>query len=226
MNPLFARRGFRSGILYPSCFCFWFCFCCFCATLNASAADLVIRNAKVWTGDPVNPSAEVIVLEGGRILAVGGAELAHSYPEVRTLDAGGRRVIPGMTDCHTHIVNGGLGLQRLQLRDARNREDFVQLVRSYAVKLGPDEWVVGRGWTVESWNDTDSPERGWIDEACGGRPAFLTRMDGHQVLVNSAAPAFSRTRPSNWWAGRCRRRAWRSASRPSRKRWPCSTGMA
>lgn len=157
------------------------------SAMPALHAELIIRNAQVWTADPQRPAAEVVVIADGRIAAVGGEELTAAHPGAQVLDAGGRRVIPGMADCHTHIVSGGLGLQRLLLRDAASRAEFIEKIRAYAARLGPEDWIVGRGWTVESWTPAESPTRQWIDAACGGRPAFLARMDGHQVLVNTAA---------------------------------------
>lgn len=159
------------------------------ARCSEPTADLVITNAKVWTGDAALPLARTILIRGDTIMQVGGDALARDPAVVgaRTIDAQGRLVIPGLIDCHTHIISGGLGLTQLQLRDATSKDDFIGRVKDYAAKLKPDEWVQGRGWSVESWADQSEPSKEWIDDATGGRPALLTRMDGHQALVNSRA---------------------------------------
>ena len=172
---------------------------CFClsAAVSTSLADppisMAITNARVWTGNPDQPQARTILISGERIVRVGDDTLLDKVPKgsVTIIDAGGRRVIPGLVDCHTHIISGGLALKKLQLRDAGSKEDFIRRVKEYAAERKPDEWVVGRGWSVESWANPVEPTKKWIDAATGERPALLTRMDGHQALANSKALAMA-----------------------------------
>lgn len=160
----------------------------------SSPADLVILNAKVWTGAaPLgakrshDPTA--IAVREGKIAAVGFDVQIKPYvgPATKVIDARGRRVIPGITDSHTHIVSGGYQLARLNLRDVRGREEFVSAVAAEAKSSKPGQWVRGGRWSVESWADPESPNRSWLDPVTGETPVFLNRMDGHQALVNSAA---------------------------------------
>ncbi|MCH8880990.1 MAG: amidohydrolase [Planctomycetes bacterium] len=172
---------------------------CFClsAAVSTSLADppisMAITNARVWTGNPDQPQARTILISGERIVQVGDDALLDKVPKgsATIIDAGGRRVIPGLVDCHTHIISGGLALKKLQLRDAGSKEDFIRRVKEYAAERKPDEWVVGRGWSAESWPIAVQPTKKWIDAATGERPALLTRMDGHQALANSKALAMA-----------------------------------
>ncbi|MCH8854396.1 MAG: amidohydrolase family protein, partial [Planctomycetes bacterium] len=182
------------------------------AAVGASLADppisMAITNARVWTGNPDQPQARTILISGEKIVQVGDDTLLDSIPKgsATIIDAGGRRVIPGLADCHTHIISGGLALKKLQLRDAGSKEDFIRRVKKYAAKLKPDEWVLGRGWSVESWTNpnpqgaaggtrpdvigsprelhsSNEPTKKWINPITGNRPALLTRMDWHQALA-------------------------------------------
>jgi predicted amidohydrolase YtcJ len=57
----------------------------------------------VFTGDPAQPWAEAIAVRGNRIVAVGStADLRATTPKLRLVDAGGRLLIPGINDAHTH----------------------------------------------------------------------------------------------------------------------------
>ena len=167
------------------------------AATRARSADppisMAITNARVWTGNPDQPQAQTILISGERIVQVGDDSLLENLPKgsAMIIDAGGRRVIPGLVDCHTHIVSGGLALEKLQLRDSGSKDDFIRRVKEYAATLKPDQWVLGRGWSVESWANPAEPTKEWIDAATGGRPALLTRMDGHQALANSKAIAMA-----------------------------------
>ncbi len=151
--------------------------------------DLVIVNARIRTGDH---DASTVLIDGGRIVAVGGDDLWDGTRQAtRVIDAAGRRVLPGLIDSHVHLISGGLQLSRLGLRDAASRADLVNRVRQEAARQGPGKWILGRGWSVDSWSDPTDPDRGWIDPVTAGRPAFLVRMDGHQALANSAALALA-----------------------------------
>lgn len=142
----------------------------------------------IWTGDPKRPTAEAMAIVGGRIVAVGNrGDLLASYSRNQLLDCGGRRIIPGLIDAHVHLVGGGLSLRRLAMRELADRAQFVSAVARRSRQLGPGEWLLGRGWSTDSWADPSAPTREWIDEATGDHPALLQRMDGHCALANSAA---------------------------------------
>ena len=159
-------------------------------------ADLVILGGRVWIGraDPVaQRSPDIgptsVAVRGERIVAVGDEVAVRAFvgPQTRVLEARGRRIIPGITDSHTHLVSGGLQLDRLALRDVPDRAAFVTAVAAAARKTQPGQWLLGGRWSVESWSDPQSPRKEWIDPATEKVPVFLSRMDGHQALVNSAA---------------------------------------
>ena len=67
--------------------------------------DLLLRNANIITMDPQNPFAESLAIKHGRIFSVGSWEqvksLGSGLPE---LDLGGKTVVPGMIDTHTHFL--------------------------------------------------------------------------------------------------------------------------
>jgi predicted amidohydrolase YtcJ len=69
------------------------------------APDLVIVNARVFTGVDSQPWAEAIAVAGERISHVGTtADIrARAGATTRVVDAEGRLVIPGINDAHVHI---------------------------------------------------------------------------------------------------------------------------
>jgi hypothetical protein len=107
--------------------------------------DLIIVNAKVWTGVPNGPEAEALAIRGEKLAAVGANGVIRGLAGARTeiIDAGGRRVIPGITDSHTHFIEMGLQLSRINLRDARDRADFVERVAATAARMRPGQWMLG-----------------------------------------------------------------------------------
>ena len=158
-------------------------------------ADLAVMNGRIWTGTEgatppdLGKEPTSLAIVDGRIVAVGDGKEMLKYigPATRIINASQRRIIPGFTDSHTHIVSGGLQLARLNLRQASDKKAFIAAVEQAARHAKPGEWIVGGRWTVESWTKPESPSRHWLDPVTGDTPVFLFRMDGHQALVNSAA---------------------------------------
>src|SRR6185503_4411483 len=76
---------------------------------RAQEADVIVRNARIWTGDTLRPRAQAVAIRGERLIVVGSnAEAdAHRTARTRVIDAGGRFVTPGFIDDHTHFNQAG-----------------------------------------------------------------------------------------------------------------------
>jgi predicted amidohydrolase YtcJ len=153
------------------------------------AADLIIKNAKVWTVDKSVPTAQAVAVLGDRIIAVGSnaeVEILRS-PATKVIDAGGKLLLPGFNDAHVHFVGGGLQLDFAQLNDATSTEEFVRRIGEQAKKTPKGEWIQGGDWDETKWSPPNLPTKDLIDPVTPDNPAFLGRYDGHSALANSAA---------------------------------------
>ncbi len=158
-------------------------------------ADLAVMNGRIWTGAEGPTAPDIgneptsLAIVGDRIVAVGDgrAMLPFIGPGTKIINAAKHRIIPGFSDSHTHIVSGGFKLDRLALRNVRDKAAFIQTIARAVKRTKPGGWLVGGRWSVESWDRPESPTRVWIDAATGDTPVFLLRMDAHQALVNTAA---------------------------------------
>jgi len=166
----------------------------FAAVLPAQqqAADLVVRHARIWTGIAGGAQAlesTALAVRGDRLIAVGSdAEIAALVgPDTRVIDAGGRRLLPGFIDSHTHFLAGGESLLGADLRMAASREEFVRQFAEYAAKIPAGRWITNVTWDHERWPGSPLPTREWIDAASGDHPVFIARLDGHMALANSKA---------------------------------------
>src|ERR671919_635654 len=99
--------------------------------------ETIYTHASIWTGVPGAPRAEALAVGQGKILAVGpAAEVAKlSGPATKTVDLGGRFVVPGLIDTHTHFLSGGFQLASVDLRGAKSRDEFVQRLAAFAKDL-------------------------------------------------------------------------------------------
>jgi hypothetical protein len=158
-------------------------------TSSAPAADLVLVNGKIWTGNPKQPEADALAIAGDRIVAIGrSADLkAFSTPTARVIDLKGQRVTPGFYDSHVHLLGSGLRLSQVALKDAKDEEEFGRRLREFDRKLPRDRWLQGGDWDHDRTFAGKLPDAALLDKYVPDRPALLRRYDGHMALANSAA---------------------------------------
>jgi len=152
----------------------------------AKQADLVITNAAVWTGDTRQPRAEAVAVRGGKIAAVGTAREIERWigTTTRVIDAGGKLVLPGFIDNHTHFMSGGFQLLGIDLRGAKSEQEFAAIIRARAQQY-PGRWITGGDWDHDAWPGGPLPVKELIDEYTPSTPVFVQRYDGHMALANS-----------------------------------------
>lgn len=157
-------------------------------------ADLIVRNGRIYTVDENRPMVTALAIADGRVLFAGGDRAAMTYRGQLTqlLDLKGATVIPGMIDAHAHLLGLGMGLRQVDLRDTRSYDEVVARVRDRAAKTPAGTWIVGRGWDQNDWADTRFPTHAALSRAVPDHPVFLSRVDGHAGLANSAALALAK----------------------------------
>jgi predicted amidohydrolase YtcJ len=151
-------------------------------------ANLVVRDARVWTGNPEQPWAEAVASRGDKIIAVGSNAEVETLigDETEVISVPGSMLVPGFIDTHVHFISSGSGLASVQLRDAATPDEFAARIAAFADTIGPDEWILYGDWDHTLWGG-DLPRRDWIDEATPENPVWVYRLDGHMALANSAA---------------------------------------
>ncbi|MEN6560836.1 MAG: amidohydrolase [Acidobacteriota bacterium] len=155
---------------------------------EANMVDLVLINGKVWTGEASRPWAQAVAVRGGTIVDVGTtAALKGLAAGAKVVDLGGALVLPGFIDSHTHFLEGGFALRRIQLREARSREDFVARIAAKAKELGPGRWILNGDWDHQQFSPVELPRRDWIDAVTPDNPVCVCRLDEHMILANSLA---------------------------------------
>ena len=147
----------------------------------------MIRNAKVWTVDQDQPTAQAVAILGDRIVAVGSnadIEVWHGG-HTRVIDAAGKLLLPGFNDAHVHFVSGGLALDSLQLNDAGSAEEFARRIGERAKSTPKGEWISGGDWDETKWTPAVLPTKELIDPGTPDTAVFVSRYDGHMALANS-----------------------------------------
>jgi hypothetical protein len=156
-------------------------------------ADLLIRNAKIVTGDAQEHLAEGLAVRDEKIVAVGtNKEMAAcASSRTRVIDLGGRTVLPGFIDVHTHALEWAKGVVRNAV-DAtypkvRSIADIVRKVGERVAAAAPGEWVIGFGWDDAKLEEKRYLTRADLDAVSPNNPVYLVHVSGHLAVANSAA---------------------------------------
>ena len=164
-------------------------------------ADLLVKNAVVYTVNTNFSTADAFVVNGGKIVAVGKDDsLERIYKARKVVDAGGKAVYPGFIDAHSHFYEYGLSLQEVDLAGTKSWQEIVDSVNAYA-KRNPDGWIIGHGWDQNSWKVKQFPTKEKLDTLFPVRPVILTRIDGHAAIANQAALNFAGIKPGQTISG-------------------------
>ena len=154
---------------------------------NKLYADLVIKNANVWTMNEEKPRAESLAIFYDTIMKVGNKYEINELigPKTEIIDAENNSVIPGFIDAHTHIAWNGLNRVYLYLGDTKSLKEAVELVKKECEKKKPGEWIIGRSWDQSKWSEQRYITAADFDLVSPNNPVILTHVSGHFATVNS-----------------------------------------
>lgn len=140
-------------------------------------------DGRILTMDPWCRDPEVVVIAGGRIVAVGGRGLLAAYPQARIEHLGGRTLVPGFIDAHNHLSIAALHPLWADLSTVQTIEQLQQALAEQAAREPGAHWVRGVGW-----NETTAGlvlDRHQLDAIGLGRPVIVVHYTLHQCVVNS-----------------------------------------
>ncbi|MGI5373933.1 amidohydrolase [Streptomyces sp. CA-251387] len=153
---------------------------------SAEPKTVLLRRGEVHS--PADPFATAMVVERGQVAWVGSEGAADAFADGvdEVVDLDGALVTPAFTDAHVHTTATGLALTGLDLSGAPSLEAALALVRDFAAARPHDRVLLGHGWDASRWPGGRPPTRAELDEATGGRPLYLTRIDVHSAVVTTA----------------------------------------
>ncbi|MET0279679.1 MAG: amidohydrolase [Steroidobacteraceae bacterium] len=163
-----------------------------------SQADLILLNARITTLDPARPSAQALAIKDGKVLAVGTERevLAFAGDHTRRIDAGARRVIPGLNDSHTHLIRGGLNYNlELRWEGVPSVADALVLLQAQAARTPAPQWVrVVGSFTQFQFREQRLPTLDEINAAAPDTPVFILHLYDRALLNRAALRAVGYTR--------------------------------
>ncbi|HIB48744.1 MAG TPA: amidohydrolase [Flavobacteriaceae bacterium] len=151
------------------------------------SADLLVKNATIYTVNETFDTANAFVVKDGKILEIGlKPELELKYSLKNTYDAKGATIVPGLIDAHAHLYNLGLAKQQVDLMGTTSYDEVLERVQAFQSEKNV-AYITGRGWDQNDWEVKEFPTRKELDTLFPDTPVALTRVDGHAMIINSKA---------------------------------------
>ncbi len=154
------------------------------------AATMVFVNGKIRTME--GNDCEAVAFQDDTILQVGKKEDVMKVIDTNTqvIDMGGKTMLPGFIDTHTHLVGYGISLKTVDLIGTKSIDELVgrcqRYVRGHDIPDG--QWVIGRGWNQNDFvHEVKFPDRHDLDRISQNHPILLLRVCGHIGSANTMA---------------------------------------
>lgn len=157
---------------------------------TAASADTIVDNVSGYQVDKegrIRTFNGLLVGDDGKVKIVLTPGATRPGPVARTIDMGGKTLLPGLIDAHGHVMGLGFGALQLDLTGTASLAELQQRLKEYAAANPDARWIIGRGWNQELWTVKNFPTTADLDAVVNDRPVVLTRVDGHALVANSAA---------------------------------------
>jgi hypothetical protein len=153
------------------------------------SADIVYRNGRIYTVNPMQPWAEAVAVSGGRIVAIGDNNLVEGSvgKQTKVVNLGGAFVLPGFHDCHLHphFIYRDKVAGRLSLSPSDTQEQVLNKIAEYARKH-PEGWIAGSVWNGANF-EGGRLTAAMIEKVAPGRAVWLKDTTGHNAAASKAA---------------------------------------
>ncbi len=152
-------------------------------------ADTIFLNAEIVTLDSQRPRAQALAIEHGHIVRIGTNQeiLSIAGKNTHVWNLHDATVLPGFTDCHTHLVSYGIELFGANLRKATSIVEIQNILRKQAQRTPAGGWVLGYGWDQEKLVEHRFPNKLDLDVAVPDRPVCVFRICEHICVANNIA---------------------------------------
>ena len=155
-----------------------------------SDIDLLLVNGKFVDGRGVAGSS--LTIRNGRIVNVGQANAAGSG--ARTIDLGGRTVVPGFFDAHVHYTRGAVnpGHEARRIERTFSIAELQEAIARRAGSAPPGEFItcIG-GWNHTQFAEARRPTKADLDAAASRHPVYISGTGGGTgAITNSLGRTF------------------------------------
>jgi predicted amidohydrolase YtcJ len=178
-----------------------------CLGLNSAAwaaggvavpADTIYSGGAIITVNELQPEAEAVAVRGGKIVAVGYRDEVMKLKDAQTklVDLGGKTLLPGFVDPHSHVFNSGIQAVSANLLPRPDGKvntiaELQAVLKTWVVDnakiTGKYKWIIGFGYDDAQLKEQRHPTREDLDQVSKELPVVIVHQSGHLGVMNSKA---------------------------------------
>ena len=151
---------------------------------------LVTGRIATLSGDRGFGRVEAVGITGGRVAFAGSAVDLETRADPFTvrfeLDPD-EVAIPGLTDLHLHLAEGGIAREKVDLSQIQSLPDALAAIRTAGEASADGDWIEGHGWDPDRfgrWPTADD-----LESVVPGRHVAIWAHDHHSLWASIAALA-------------------------------------
>ena len=150
-------------------------------------ADLILENGRIITVDRDFTIASAMAIKNGKIVATGQVDDIGVYrgPRTRLIDLGGKTVLPGLIDSHSHAASASIIEFDHPVPNMETIEEVLEYIRSRAAALKDGEWIKVSQVFLTRLEEQRYPTRDELDAAAPLNPVIFET--GPDASVSSLA---------------------------------------
>ena len=161
-------------------------------------ADAIYHGGDIVTMDDKNPTAEAIAVKDGKIVAVGkkDAVLKLKGDGTKVIDLGGKTMLPGFIDGHSHFINWLLVSRQANCFSppagpANSIADIIaelkDLQEKQKIPEGDDKFIIGYGYDSNVLAEQREMTAEDLDADFPDNPVMVQHVSLHGAVFNSMA---------------------------------------
>ena len=148
-------------------------------------ADTLFYNGKIYTMEKENEIVEALIVYKGMIIYAGSLAEAEKISVKKKIDLQGRCVIPGFNDTHCHLAEVAENKKRVNLEQAKNISEVIQLLKEGLKNVLPGGWLIGYNLVGVGLEEKRLPNRYELDQVSAEVPVFVHDVSLHNYMGNS-----------------------------------------
>jgi predicted amidohydrolase YtcJ len=158
---------------------------------------LVTGRIATLAGDSGFGWVEAVGISGGRVAFAGSAVELETRADPFTvrfeLDPD-EVAIPGLTDSHLHLAEGGIAREKVDLSQVSSLDDALAAIRAAMESLDDPAWIEGHGWDPDRFGRWPTAED--LESVVPGRRVAIWAHDHHSLWVSHASLAAASIDPT------------------------------
>lgn len=154
-----------------------------------NAAEKILCNGRIYTANPLQPWAAAVAIRNERIVAVGSLDQVRDSlgPQATLVDLGGRVLLPGFVDSHSHAIDGGVSLLMPNVQEALLSPSALAAYARSILESGNGMYgdvVMIDGINITTWSDIGALQQQFNHGFFAAHPILLGGSDGHTAWAN------------------------------------------